>query len=72
VNYGVPIVLKTPACPTVVSLPPSTLGHWDAAISSGLRALFVDRAVASPAALFCRAVLPGRMALAAVMPNLSV
>jgi rubredoxin-NAD+ reductase len=75
VNYpAMPIVLKTPACPTVVSPPPSTLGHWDAAISEdGLRALFVDQASGQPSGF----VLQGsftkeRMALAALMPNLSV
>jgi len=75
VNYpAMPIVLKTPACPTVVSPPSSPLGHWDAAISEdGLRALFVDRASGQPSGF----VLQGsftkeRVALAALMPNLSI
>lgn len=73
VNYpAMPIVLKTPACPTVVSPPPSPLGQWDTEISEdGLRALFVDQASGLPSGF----VLQGsftkeRMALAALMPNL--
>ena len=75
VSYpAMPIVLKTPACPTVVSPPPSPLGHWDAAISEdGLRALFVDQASGQPSGF----VLQGsftkeRMALAGLMPNLGI
>ena len=75
VSYpAMPIVLKTPACPTVVSPPPSLRGHWDETIyEDGLRGLFVDQASGQPSGF----VLQGsftkeRLTLAALMPKLSV
>ncbi len=74
VSYpAMPIVLKTPACPTVISPPTSPAGHWDTAISEdGLRALFIDQASGQPSGF----VLQGsctkeRFSLAAKMPSLS-
>lgn len=71
VSYpAMPIVLKTPACPTVVSPPPAGDGHWDVEVAEdGLRALFVDQASGQPTGF----VLQGnstreRVALAALMP----
>ena len=70
---AMPIVLKTPACPTVVSPPPNPLGYWDTAVSEdGLRALFIDQVSGQPSGF----VLQGsftkeRVVLAARMPNLS-
>ncbi|MBU1363775.1 MAG: FAD-dependent oxidoreductase [Gammaproteobacteria bacterium] len=74
VSYpAMPIVLKTPACPTVVSPPPSPVGHWDATVSEdGLRALFVDQASGQPSGFVVQGGFTReRMALAAAMPNLS-
>lgn len=71
VSYpAMPIVLKTPACPTVVSPPPAGEGHWDVEVAEdGLRALFLDQASGQPTGF----VLQGnrtreRVALAALMP----
>lgn len=74
VSYpAMPIVLKTPACPTVVSPPPDPRGHWDATISEdGLRALFVDQASGQPSGFVLQGCLTKeRVALAALMPGLS-
>ncbi|MGB4062568.1 MAG: FAD-dependent oxidoreductase [Azonexus sp.] len=74
VNYpAMPIVLKTPACPTVVSPPPNPLGHWDVTVAEdGLRALFVDQATGQPSGFVVQgSFTKERMALAALMPNLS-
>lgn len=69
---AMPIVLKTPACPTVVSPPPGALGYWDTTISEdGLRAVFVDQLTGKASGF----VLQGsftkeRMAMATLMPGL--
>nr|MBL8412604.1 FAD-dependent oxidoreductase [Dechloromonas sp.] len=75
VDYpAMPIVIKTPACPTVVSPPPSADGHWEETpAENGLRGLFIDRAAGRPSGF----VLQGdctkeRMALAASMPPLGL
>lgn len=69
---AMPIVLKTPACPTVVCPPPPVAGHWEEVLAEeGTRALFVE----ADSGEACGFVLQGsftreRMALAARMPGL--
>jgi len=74
VDYpAMPIVVKTPACPTVVSPPPRSNGRWEETASDdGLRALFIDQSSGQASGF----VLQGnctkeRMALAAQMPGLA-
>ena len=68
---AMPIVLKTPACPTVVSPPPAgRLGHWDIQIAEdGLRALYLDHASGEPTGFVLQdKCTRERVALAAMMP----
>lgn len=72
VNYpAMPIVLKAPACPTVISPPPKAAGRWDETVTdAGFRALFIDQHSGCPTGF----VLQGnftkeRVALTASMPN---
>jgi len=74
VSYpAMPIVVKTPACPTVIAPPPATDGHWEAQLGEdGIRALYI----AQDSGQACGFVLQGsytkeRMTLAASMPGLS-
>lgn len=69
---AMPIVLKTPACPTVVCPPPHMAGHWEESVAEdGRRALFIDDDSGEASGF----VLQGsctreRAALAARMPGL--
>lgn len=70
---AMPIVVKTPVCPTVISPPPACAGHWQEQVSDdGIRALYIEKASGQA----CGFVLQGaytkeRMALAAQMPGLA-
>lgn len=73
VSYpAMPIIVKTPACPTVISPPPTGPGHWESQVDeTGIRALYIDQASGRASGF----VLQGshtreRMALAANMPGL--
>jgi rubredoxin-NAD+ reductase len=73
VSYpAMPIVVKTPVCPTVISPPPACAGHWQEQVTDdGIRALYIEQASGHA----CGFVLQGaytkeRMALAAQMPGL--
>lgn len=75
VSYpAMPIVVKTPACPTVISPPPACAGHWQEEITDdGLRAMYIELASGQA----CGFVLQGnctkeRMALAAQMPGMAI
>ena len=74
VSYpAMPIVVKTPACSTVISPPPAGGGHWEEQVTAdGVRALHIDPVSGEPNGF----VLQGghtkeRMALAARMPGLT-
>jgi rubredoxin-NAD+ reductase len=73
VSYpAMPIVVKTPVCPTVISPPPACAGHWQEQVTDdGIRALYIEQVSGQ----VCGFVLQGaytkeRMALAAQMPGL--
>lgn len=70
VSYpAMPIVIKTPVCPTVISPPPACDGFWQEQVTGdGIRALYIEQASGQA----CGFVLQGtytkeRMALAAQM-----
>lgn len=69
---AMPIVVKTPACPTVISPPPAYAGHWEALVTDeGLRALYIDQARGQTSGFVLQgAYTKERMALAAQMPGL--
>lgn len=70
---AMPIVVKTPACPTVVSPPPDgRAGRWDAASSpDGLRGVFLDGQSGNPLGFVLQgAFTRERMAMTAAMPAL--
>lgn len=71
---AMPVVLKTPACPTVVSPPPAGPGRWEATpADDGLRALYVDAASGEASGFVLQgACTRERMALAGRMPALVV
>lgn len=71
VDYpAMPIVIKTPACPTVVSPPSSVAGHWEESLEeAGLRGLFIDQGSGAPSGFVLQGTCTKeRMALAAAMP----
>lgn len=70
---AMPIVVKTPACQTVVSLPPSGNGSWQTeAMDEGMRALYFDLNSDHPSGFVLQgACTRERMALTAQMPGLT-
>lgn len=75
VSYpAMPIVIKTPACPTVVSPPPSDKGVWRSeALEEGMRSLYFDPDSKQPSGFVLQGTCTReRMALAAQMPGLAL
>jgi rubredoxin-NAD+ reductase len=69
---AMPVVVKTPACPTVICPPPAgVVGAWQEDISSeGVRAVFVEHDGSLRGFALCGAATAEKSALAARLPAL--
>lgn len=69
---AMPIIVKTPACPTVVCPPPGSPGHWEEeSQADGWRSLFIDEASGTASGFVLQgACTRERLALGSRMPAL--